>query len=297
MTKLLPPLLALLPFLAIPALAADSVAPSPATADSTTFMGNKPEEITNVGIDEKPNALLPMDLEFIDSAGQTVRLGDYFKDRKTPVILNLGYYDCPMLCGLVARGMIDTLEDLDLSVYKDFEVLTVSIDPRETYLQAAAKKDSFIEEYRSAATDPNANPRAGWHCLVGDKAPIQALTQAVGFRYQFVPSKGEYSHAAALIIITPEGRVSRYLYGIKFPQKTLRLSLVEASEGKIGSIGDQILLYCFQFDHTAGKYSVHAMNIMRAGAVLSVFVLAGSILYMLKRERHPPIPDPLPRTT
>jgi protein SCO1/2 len=298
MTKFYPRILALLALLALPLQASTASAPAPfkadttsPTADSTTFMGNKPEEITNVGIDEKPNALLPMDLEFIDATGQKVRLGDYFKDRKTPVILNLGYYDCPMLCGLVARGMIGTLEDLDLSIYKDFDVLTVSIDPRETYLQAAAKKDSFIEEYRSAATDPNANPRAGWHFLVGDKAPIQALTEAVGFRYQFIPSKGEYSHAAALIIITPEGRVSRYLYGIKFPQKTLRLSLVEAAEGKIGSIGDQILLYCFQFDHTAGKYSFHAMNIMRAGAVLTVCVLAGCILYMLKRERHPPLPN------
>ena len=249
-------------------------------------MGKKPEEITNVGIDEKPNALLPMDLEFINSAGEKVRLGDYFKDRKTPVILNLGYYDCPMLCGLVARGMVSTLEDLDLSIYKDFEVLTISIDPRETYQQAAAKKDSFISEYRRAATDPQSNARAGWSFFVGEREPIEALTKAVGFRYQFVPSKGEYSHAAALIVLTPEGRVSRYLYGIQFPQKTVRLSLVEAAEGKIGSIGDQILLFCFQFDHTAGKYSLHALNIMRAGAVLTVAALVTVICVMLVNERR-----------
>lgn len=271
---------------AAPSSAAPAAPSAPSNApvepgQGNSLMGNLPSEFVGVGIDEKPGAVIDPNLTFVDSTGKTVRLSEYFTGNK-PLILNLGYYDCPMLCDLVSRGLIKTLEDLDLNIYDDFDILTVSIDPRETPDLAEAKKAGFLAEYRR----PSSNPRAGWHFLTGSQEAISNLARTVGYRYNYIENNGEFAHAAVLIILTPDGKVSRYLYGKEFPQRTMRLSLVEASEGKIGSLGDQILLFCFQFDHTAGKYSLAAMNIMRAGGAISVVALASVVVFLLYRENR-----------
>jgi protein SCO1/2 len=241
-----------------------------------------PPELKDIGIDEKGGAMLPLDTVFKDEHGQIVSLGDYFhKDR--PVILQLSYFGCPMLCTLVANGMVDSLNDLKLEMGKDFEVINLSFDPSENSTLASLKKQSFLSAYNRPAG------AASWHFLTGEKDSIDRVTRAVGFRYKWIESNHQFSHPAAIMLLTPEGKISRYLYGVKFDPKTLRLSLVEASEGKIGTTTDQILLTCFHYDKYAGKYNVAAMNVMRLGGVTTVLILGaviGTWLIREKRARH-----------
>jgi protein SCO1/2 len=239
-----------------------------------------PADLQGVNIDEKPGAQVPADLTFIDENGQTVRLGDLF-DGQRPVVLNIGYYGCPMLCGLVMRGMLDSLQEMHYTPGEEFRVVSVSIDPTETHELAKVKKQSFIDLYGR----PEA--AAGWHFLTGEKQNITQLTEAVGFNYRWIASQEQYAHAAAIIVLTPDGKVSRYLYGIKYDPKTVRLSLVEASQGKVGSTVDQFLLYCFHYDPTSGAYTVAAMNVMRLGGVLMIVVLGTMIggLFMFERRQ------------
>ncbi len=225
-----------------------------------------PKELEGVGITEVPGARIPQDLTFVDENGRNVRLADYFAAGR-PVILTLNYYRCPMLCGLMLNGLLDGLKELKWTPGREFEIVTVSIDPLETPTLARLKKQSYMEELgRPEAV-------AGWHFLVGRPESIKALADAVGFHYRYNEERREYAHAAGLFVATPDGRVARYLYGVMYEGRTLRLALTEAAEGKIGSSADQLLLYCFHYDAQEGRYVVAATSIMRLGGGATALIL------------------------
>lgn len=227
-------------------------------------------QLDGVGITEHLNERLPLELPLVDESGAAVRLGDYFVPGR-PVMLFLVYYNCPMLCNLVTDAFVEGIRGIEWVPGKEYEIVTVSIDPSDTPAAAKAKRDHQVENLGI----PGA--AAGWHFLTGTEADVRALAKAIGFSYRYDPVKKEYLHAAAVYVATPEGVLSRYLYGVQFDPATVRLSLVEASNGKIGGTVDQILLYCFAYDHTAGRYGPAAFKIMRLGAGLCV-VLIGCYL-------------------
>jgi protein SCO1 len=237
----------------------------------------RPPYLTNVGIEQKLDAQVPADLTFTDDAGRAVHLGDYFG--KKPLILNLVYYNCPMLCGEVLSGLTGAMKMVKFDVGKEFDVVTVSFNPHETTTDAAAKKKDYIQRYgRPGAA-------AGWHFLTGSADSINALTKAVGFQYQYDPTINQYAHATAIMVLTPEGRISRYFYGVDFPPKDLRLGLVEASQEKIGNLTDQVLLYCYHYDPRTGKYGAIVANMLRLGACITIVLLGGMLLIFLRLEK------------
>ena len=240
----------------------------------------RPLELEGVGIDEKLNQPVDLNLTFIAENGYPVRLGDYFHKGK-PVILNLVYYSCPMLCNLVLNGQTTSLKAIPWTPGNEFDIVTVSIDPTEHFGLAQGKKAVYLSMYD--------RPAPGWHFLVDKDQNVKKLADQVGFRYKFDPRQSQYAHAAAIMILTPEGKISRYLYGIKFGARDLRLALTEASEGKFG-ITDRLLLLCFHYDAQARSYVLFAQNVMRGGGALVVLIL-GSVLWGLwRRERlaaHP----------
>ena len=226
-----------------------------------------PPALEQVGITEQLDAALPLDLRFRDETGADVRLGDYF-DGERPVLLSLVYYECPMLCTLVLDGMVRTLGELEWTPGKNFRVITLSIDPEETPELARQKKQSYLAAYgRSEAA-------GDWQFLTGEPAPIARLADAVGFRYRYLEDSGEFAHPAVLFVLTPDGRLSRYLSGVQHDAATVRLSLVEAAAGRIGSPLDQFLLYCYRYDAASGSYAPVARRIMQVGAATSALVLA-----------------------
>lgn len=236
-----------------------------------------PPELEGVGIDEHLSAQLPLDLEFVAHDGKKVRLRDYF-DGKRPVILTLNYYKCPMLCTLMLNSLLDTLKQLDWTAGDQFQVVTVSFDPSETHQLASIKRQNYLKQYeRPAAT-------YGWDFLTGRKPSIDALLDATGFRVRWNEARKEWMHVAALIICTPDGRISRYLINIVYDPKTLRLSLVEASEGKIGTPLDRILLYCYHYE--GGQYTLAAMNIVRAAGAFTLLVVGIVLAILWRRERR-----------
>lgn len=239
------------------------------------------DPLRDVGFDQKLNAQAPLDLAFRDETGRSVQLGDYFGAK--PVILTLGYYECPMLCGLVFRETADSLRAIDeMTIGDEFEVVSVSIDPGETPEIAAGKKTLHVQQYgRDGAA-------AGWHFLTGTQPAIDALTQAVGFRYVYDLEIDQYAHPAGIIILTPQGRVSRYIFGIDFPPKDVRLGLVEASDGQVGTAVDHLLLLCYQYDPATGQYTPLITNMMRLVGVATVLILGGALLFLLWQERHKP---------
>ena len=237
----------------------------------------RPSYLTNVGIEQHLDSQVPPDLSFVDDTGHPVRLGDYFG--KKPLILNLVYYNCPMLCGEELAGLSSAMKVVKFDLGKEFDVITVSFNPKETPELAAAKKQEYLRRYGR----PNA--AAGWHFLTGQAESINALTKAVGFQYQYDASKNQYAHATAIMVLTPQGRISRYFYGVDFPPKDLRMGLVEASQGKIGNAVDQVLLYCYHYDPAAGKYGAVISNILKIGGALTVLILAGMILIFLRLEK------------
>ena len=250
--------------------AAASVAPRPAAAVETgpAAEQNKPAYLRDVGIDQKLGAQLPLDLTFRDESGQPVKLAQYFDGQKKPVILTLVYYSCPQLCTLVLNDLNRGMNGLStLSAGDDFQVVTVSIDPSDTSALAADKKATYMASYRR----PHAEQ--GWHFLTGDQSSIRKLTQAVGFKYKWDPKFQQFVHPSGLVILTPKGAVSRYFFGIDYDLKDLRLSLEEASSNKIGSITDRILLYCFHYDETSGRYTPTITRIVKLGGVLTVAAL------------------------
>jgi len=219
---------------------------------------------------------LPLDLTFRDEHGKTVRLGDYFN--RKPIILALVYYKCPLLCNQVLTGLASSLGVLSFDVGKEFDVVTVSFDQRETPDVAAAKKEKYIERYdREGAA-------AGWHFLTGDQAAIEALTRAVGFRYEFDPETGQFAHASGIQVLTSEGKLARYFYGIEYAPRDVRLGLIEASENKIGSPVDQLLLYCYHYDPATGKYGAVVMNMVRVGGVITLVCLIAMMLLLKRRN-------------
>ncbi|MCL5742511.1 MAG: SCO family protein [Acidobacteria bacterium] len=235
-----------------------------------------PATLKEIGIDQKLNSQAPLNLPFRDETGRSVRLGDYFGQR--PVILSLVYYECPMLCTLVLNGLVQTMRELPFTAAKQFEVVTVSFNPHETPELAAAKKRTYLQDY----TRPGAE--RGWHFLTGDEPSIAALTTAVGFRYKYDPATRQYGHATAIIVLTPEGRVSRYFYGIEYPEKDVRLALVEASHNRIGTPVDQLLLLCFHYDPATGKYGLAILNATRALGAATVLGLVFLMTILLRRE-------------
>jgi len=237
-----------------------------------------PPALKDVGIDQRLNAQAPLGLEFKDETGNKVQLRQYFG--RKPVVLSLVYYECPMLCTMVLNGMLRSFRAMKLDVGRDFEVVTVSFDPGDTPELAAAKKQGYIERYERQ------DAAGGWHFLTGEETAIRELTRAVGFRYKYDAASGQFVHASAIMVLTPDGRLSRYLYGIDYAPRDLRLALVESSAGRIGSPVDAILLYCFHYDPSTGKYSLLIMNLIRAAGTATVAVLGAFLLVMFRRDRR-----------
>lgn len=239
-----------------------------------------PPLLQGVGIDQRLGQQVPLDTPFRDETGKQVMLGDYFGEK--PVILVLAYFRCPRLCNEVLNGLEIGLEDVKgLDIGKQFNVLTVSFDPQERPPLAAAKKANYIEKYER----PGA--AAGWHFLTGDSTAIKLLTDAVGFKYHYDPAADQFAHASGIMVLTPQGKLSRYFYGIRYPATDLRLALVESSNGKIGSPVDSLLLFCFHYDPSSGKYTPFVMNIVRLGGVMTLlaFGVAGVIFWRGERRR------------
>ncbi len=238
----------------------------------------QPEILRDVGIDQRLNEQLPLDLSFRDEDGQAVPLQKYFSEK--PVILALVYYECPMLCTQVLNGLTETLRPLSFNVGEQFEVVTVSFNPRETPALAAAKKKVYLEKYNRSGAE------AGWHFLTGDSLAIQQLTEAIGFRYKLDSFTKQYAHASGIVVATPQGKLARYFYGIEYSTRDLRFALIEAAENRIGNVVDQVLMYCFHYDPTTGKYSVAVLNVLRVAGVSTVLALGTFMLVMLRSERR-----------
>ena len=234
-----------------------------------------PETLRNVGIDQHLNEQVPLDLVFLDETGKPVRLGEFFG--KKPIILTLVYFECPMLCTQVLNGLVSSLKVLNFSVGKEFEVITVSFNPQEGPALATAKKETYLDRYSRPGAE------GGWHFLTGNEESIKALTKAVGFRYALDPRTGQYAHASGIMLLTPQGLVSRYFYGIEYPPRDLRLGLVEGSANKIGTVTDQVLLFCYHYDPREGKYSAAILNLIRLGGVLTLLALGVAWFVWLRR--------------
>ncbi len=237
-----------------------------------------PRELETVGLEQRVGRPVPLGLEFTDHSGAAVRLGGYFGRR--PVILAPVYYDCPMLCSMVLEGLMRSLKAVTLEPGSDFDVVAVSFDPRETPEHAGRQRARSLERYGSAAA------AGGLHFLTGDEAAVGALMDAIGFRYRFDEESGEFAHASTIVVLTPEGVVSRYLLGVEYPPRDLRLTLVEAADRKIGSPIDTVLLYCFRYDPDTGRYTAATMNLIRAGGLLTLAIMGGFVIRSLRRERR-----------
>ena len=240
--------------------------------------GSMPKALVNVGFEPKLDAAMPLDLKFRDEAGNDVNLGKFFN--KKPVLLAFVYYGCPMLCNEVQQGVVGALRMLSFTPGRDYEVVFVSFDPRETPEMAAKKKKDALSRFARPET------AAGWHFLTGSKESIDAATQAANFRYSFDAKNNLFAHASGILLLTPNGRISRYFYGVEYPGRDVRLGLVDASAGKIGTPIDHVLLYCFRYDPTAATYSASILKIIRLAGILTVLALAGGIFIFRRRDSH-----------
>ncbi|MEW6299071.1 MAG: SCO family protein [Thermodesulfobacteriota bacterium] len=243
--------------------------------------GTLPEPLRGVGIDQRLDGQVPLDLVFRDETGKAVRLGEYIGAAPgRPTILALVYYECPMLCSLVLNGLLGSLKALSFTVGDEFNIVTVSFDPRETPALAAAKKKEYVRRYgRPGAA-------AGWHFLTGEEEAIRQLARAVGFRYAYDAKTDQYIHASGIMVVTPRGRLARYFYGIEYAPRDVRLGLVEASANRIGSPIDQVLLFCYHYDPVTGKYGLLIMNVLRLAGLATVLALGTFIAVMLRRDRR-----------
>lgn len=238
----------------------------------------KPEVLQKVGLDQKLDGQVPLDIPFRDEHGKTVTIRELLQDK--PAILTLVYYQCPMLCTEVLNATLNSLKEVPLNMGKDFNVITVSIDPTERPVLADAKQIMYAGLYgRPGAVH-------GWHFLTGDEPQIQQLASSVGYRFVYDKDSSQFAHASGIMVLTPEGRVSRYFYGISYAPRDLRLGLVEASEGRIGSPVDAILLFCFHYEPSTGKYGVAILRVVRAAGILTVILIALGIFLFLRREKH-----------
>ncbi len=237
----------------------------------------KPPGLEHVGIDQRLNEQVPLDTQFVDEQGKTVKLGDYFHDGR-PVVLNLVYYQCPMLCGEVLNGLSAAAKVLKFTPGKEYEIVTVSIDPREKSQLAAEKKATYMKRL--------GRPEAaqGWHFLVGDKADIDKLADAIGWHYQYDPKTDQFAHAAGVVLVTPKGKIAQYYYGVEYSAKDMRLGIIEASQNKIGTLADAVTLYCYHYDPRTGKYGPTITNIVRLAGVATIVLLGGFLVVMFRRE-------------
>jgi protein SCO1 len=237
-----------------------------------------PAALQNVGFEPPLNGQMPLDLRFRDETGRDVSLREFFGQK--PVILAFVYYNCPMLCDQVQMGVVGTLRMLSFNPGLDYEVLFVSFDSRDTPEQAAEKKKTALSHFRRPET------AAGWHFLTGSKESIEAATKAANFRFTFDAKSNLFAHASGVLVLTPDGRISRYFYGVEYPGRDMRLGLVDASAGKIGSPIDHVLLFCYHYDPTTAKYSASILRIIRLGGVLTILCIVGGILISRRREVH-----------
>ena len=261
--------------LAVPAVVSGQPArvnPEPGDAASA-----KPGILAKIGIDQRLNHHVPLDLPFVDENGKDVKLGDYFGKR--PVLLAMVYYECPMLCTQVLNGVTGALKTINFDVGKEFDVVAVSINPKEGPGLASQKKAAYVERYGRPQT------AAGWHFLTGREENIRALAAAVGFRYEYDESIKQYAHGAGVELLTPKGVIARYFYGIEYAPRDLRLGIIEAADEKIGSPIDTALLLCFHYDPTTGKYGPTVLTMVRIGAVLTIVVFAAFLFVSLRRDR------------
>ncbi|HUI82916.1 MAG TPA: SCO family protein [Candidatus Binatia bacterium] len=271
--------------LALLALATFAVAQAPSSFGDRSIQPAsqvKPPDLANIGIDQRLNQPLPLELQFRDESGQTVRLGDYFHDGR-PVILNLVYYTCPMLCGEELAGEASALSLLKFTPGKEYQIVSVSFNPDETPKDAAAAKKTYIarmNEHLDPKTDGS-----GWHFLTGQQPQIRQLAEAVGFHYRRDPETKQFIHATGIVIATPAGKIAQYYYGVEFSPKDIRLGLIEASRGNIGNIVDQVLLYCYHYNPKTGRYGAVITNVIRLAGAATMLILGGFLIVMFRREK------------
>lgn len=235
--------------------------------------------LKDIGIEQHLNEQVPLDLQFKDEDGNTVKLGDYFKKGR-PVILTLVYYQCPMLCSEVLSGLGSAMQVMKFTAGNEYEVVTVSIDPRDTPEVAKGKQASYLKEYNRPGAEN------GWHFLTGEPENVAKLAKSVGWKYRWDPKVNQFIHAAGIMIVTPQGRLAQYYYGIEYAPKDLRLGLVEASQDKIGNLVDQLQLYCYHYDPHTGKYGAVITNMLRIGGAATILLLGGFIVLMFRRDVH-----------
>jgi protein SCO1 len=263
--------------LAICASASGWAQAAPKLQPGDAVANQKPSILDQVGLDQRLNQQVPLNLTFNDETGQAVQLQQYFGSK--PVILIMVYYQCPMLCTQVLNGFAGAMNGVvRFNIGREFNVVTVSIDPRDTPQDAAAAKKKYLERYRRPGAEQ------GWHFLTGKKDQIDALAQAVGFRYAWDPAIQQYAHASGLMLLTPDGRVAQYYYGIEYVPRDIQLGLIEASKGKIGNVVDEVILYCYHYDPRQGRYGAVIFNILRLTALATVMVLGGFMLIMFRRD-------------
>lgn len=235
----------------------------------------RPPGLKNVGIEQHLDEQVPPDLAFRDETGKPVRLGDFFG--RKPMILNLVYYKCPMLCGEVLSGLVSSMKILKFDAGKEYDVLTVSFDPKEPPEIAASTKAEYLKRYgRAGAAD-------GWHFLTGTQESIDALTKVAGFQYQYDPSTKQFAHATAIMVLTPEGKIAQYYYGVEYAPKDLRLGLIQASQNKIGTVVDQVLLYCYHYDPATGKYGAVITRILQLSGLATILFLGVFMTVLFRR--------------
>ncbi len=237
-----------------------------------------PTALQNVGFEQRLDQHVPLELPFRDEDGRTVKLGDYFGKR--PVVLAFVYYECPMLCTQVLNGLTSTLTAMREQVGREFDVVTVSFDPRETPVLASAKKKAYLDRYQREGTE------AGWHFLTGDESSIAALTKAAGFNYAWDDQSKQFAHASGIVVLTPDGRLSRYFFGIEYAPRDLKFALLESSAGRIGTIADKLLLYCYHYDPATGSYAFVALNAVRLGGAVTLVALVSFVTMAIRREKR-----------
>ncbi len=257
-------------------LGASAASAQAVPSDTGPAAGSMPSVLENVGFKPQLNAHLPLDLAFRDETGRDVQLHEYFTQK--PVLLALVYYGCPMLCNQTEQGVVGALRMLSFNPGRNYEVVFVSFDPRESPDMAAQKKESAMTHFRRPET------ASGWHFLTGSKESIDALTKGANFRYSFDQKSNLFAHASGILLLTPDGRISRYFYGVEYPARDIRLGLVDASAGKIGTPIDRALLFCYQYDPTSARYSASILKIIRLGGVLTMLALVTGILIFRRRD-------------
>ena len=264
--------------IASPAAAQVTGAPTPGYLQAPGAPAQSmPQPLREIGFDQHIDQTLPLDAQFRDEDGKTVTLGSFYGSK--PVVLAFVYYTCPMLCTQVLNAMTATISTLSLDAGKDFELVLVSFDPREMPEQAAAKKAEYVHRYKRAGAE------AGWHFLTGDQSEITRVTRAAGFRYTWDEQTQQFAHPTGIIITTPDGRLARYLFGIEYGPRDVTLALVEASEGKVGSVVDSLLLFCYHYDPMTGRYGVYVMRTLRVAGVATVLLIGTYIVVMVRREK------------